>query len=118
METVEAEPIEAHIPVDDEPIEAHIPVDEEHVEAPIPDVMQAHIPDEDEDFANVMLPAKTRQRGRPKGAVNRVIGLPKKRKCTEKDSNTRPKKVKLQVNQVVDKIQLTRIPGSEDWVCA
>ena len=115
---VDEEPVEAHVPVDEEPVEAHVPVEEEHVESLIPDVMEAHIPDDDEDFANVMLPPKTRQRGRPKGAVNRVIGLPKKRKCTEKGSNTRPKKVKLQMNQVVDKIQLTRIPGSEDWVCA
>ena len=38
-------------------------------------------------------------------------------RCTEKDSNARIKKVKLQMNQVLDNIQLTSIPGSEDWVC-
>ena len=116
---VDEEGVEAHIPVDEEGVEAHIPVDEEQVQAPtpvqpldeepiqplIPDVqhpeefMEAHISDEDEDFANLMLPPKPRQRGRPKGAVNRVIGLPKKRKCTEKDSNARLKKVKLPMDK-------------------
>ena len=73
------------------------------------------------EFSYVTLPLIRRQRGRPKGTVNWVIGLPKKRKNTEKegkDEKPRSKKSKVKMNQVVNRIQLTRIPGAEDWVCS
>ena len=42
------------------------------------------------DFSNVHLPVKARTRGRPKGAVKRVIGLPK-RSQKQKDESSDPK---------------------------
>ena len=92
-----------------------------HSEEQLPETEIPDVQPMDEDFSNVTLPSITRQRGRPKGTVNWVIGLPKKRKTTEKegkDEKPRSKKAKVKMNQVVNRIQLSRIPGSEDWVCS
>ena len=81
------------------------------------------------DFSNVHLPVKARSRGRPKGAVKRVIGLPK-RSQKEKDgsSDPKPRKRGRPVSAKDSKdlptkkhcgtsltLHLSKIPGSSEW---
>ena len=81
------------------------------------------------DFSNVLLPVKARTRGRPKGAVKRVIGLPK-RSQKEKDGSSDPKPRKrgcpVSAKDSEDlpskkhcgtslTLHLSKIPGSTEW---
>ena len=87
------------------PPTGEVPSPETHVESQLP------------DLSNIKMPVQTKRRGRPKGTVNRVVGLPKKRKC-ENEKAERAKRVRKPMNQVVNRLQLFRIPGSDDWACS
>jgi len=47
--------------------------------------LDGHVINDSPDLKSIKLPPKIRKRGRPKGAGLTVIGLPKKKKCTDSD---------------------------------
>ena len=80
----------------------------------------------DIDLSTVQLPPMGRRRGRPKGTVNRIIGLPRKKngdKEQKKQSKgqKRGRVAKENLSQPSKKLcttlHLSKIPGSSEWTC-
>ena len=79
------------------------------------------------DLGSISLPIKTKRRGRPRGAVNRVIGLPKCKKTggeTDKQTNNQNKRrgrpqtkntLEAPSKRLCMRLHLSKNPGSTDW---
>ena len=104
-------------------------------ELPVEDLAQDPVPEglqinEDElafDLSSVSLSAQTRRRGRPRGAANRVIGLPKIKKNSKEESGEKKakKRGRPKLNKNRDEyptkkhcvtLHLAKVPGSTDWL--
>ena len=80
----------------------------------------------DIDLSTVQLPPMGRRRGRPKGTVNRIIGLPRKKMETRNRKNSqKAKKRGRKANEnliqpskkLCTTLHLSKIPGSNEWTC-
>ena len=100
---------------------------EDLAQDPVPEVLQINGDELAFDLSSVSLPAQTRRRGRPRGAANRVIGLPKTQKNPNEESGEKKskKRGRPKLNKNRDEyptkkhcmtLHLAKVPGSTDWL--